>query len=55
MTTFPPCLSSDWQVFYVNCFESLKLLPLQHKDETSLCAKATKVEKRVRDIHMVKS
>nr|DAG40207.1 MAG TPA: hypothetical protein [Caudoviricetes sp.] len=29
-------MSGDWQVSHVNCFESLKLSPLQRKDEISL-------------------
>lgn len=39
----------------VNCWQSLKPLQPQHKDETRLSAMVTKVEKNVKDIHKVKS
>nr|DAF50420.1 MAG TPA: hypothetical protein [Siphoviridae sp. ctBCr48] len=37
---------SDQQVFHVNCFESLKPLLLQHKNEKSLSAKVVKTERK---------
>nr|DAF59679.1 MAG TPA: hypothetical protein [Siphoviridae sp. ct0Wl9] len=48
-------MSGDWQVFHVNCFESLKPLSLQHEDETSLNVNVAKAEKSKEDKHMVKS
>nr|DAZ80142.1 MAG TPA: hypothetical protein [Caudoviricetes sp.] len=43
------------RVFCVNCFESLKLFPLQRKNEICLSVNVAKAEKRERDIHKVKS
>nr|DAG56773.1 MAG TPA: hypothetical protein [Caudoviricetes sp.] len=43
------------QVFCVNCFESLKLFSLQHKNEINLSVNVTKVEKSKRDKYKVKS
>ena len=42
-------------MFHVNCFESLKLSSLQHKDEICLSVNVTKVEKSKIDGYMVKS